>query len=144
MGIGAEIAKHRIGSAERRFAVDHPLRRVKLTDQTPKQFGLSQTAKQAVELELSGSVSVLERFEKLAAEHFAENRLGEKEAVIPRAYPTGVIGRQAASGHDAVNVGVMLQLLIPSVQDAEETDLGAEMFRVRGNFDQRLGAAAKQ
>ena len=35
--------------------------------------GLSQAAKQAVKLELSGSVSLLERFEKLAAEDFAEN-----------------------------------------------------------------------
>ena len=82
MGVGAEVAKHLIGSAERRFAVDHPARRVKLTDQTPKQFGLSQTAKQAVNLELPGSVSLLERFEELAAEDFAENRLGEKDAAL--------------------------------------------------------------
>ena len=66
-------AKYLLGSTERRFAVDHPARRVKLTDQTPEQPGLSQAAKQAVKLELSGSVSLLERFEKLAAEDFAEN-----------------------------------------------------------------------
>jgi hypothetical protein len=97
MGVGAEIAKHRIGSAERRFAVDHPARRVKLTDQTPEQLGLSQAAKQAVELELSGSVSLLERFEKLAAEDFAENRFRKKEAVIAGAHPVRVIARQAAA-----------------------------------------------
>jgi hypothetical protein len=75
MSVGAEVTKHLLGSAERRFAVDHPVRRVKLTDQTPEQPGLSQAAKQAVELELSGSMSLLERFEKLAAENFAENPL---------------------------------------------------------------------
>ncbi len=39
---------------------------------------------------------------------------------------------------------VLLQLLIPGVEDAEEADLGAEMLRVRGNFDQGLGAAAEK
>jgi hypothetical protein len=38
---------------------------------------------------------------------------------------------------------MMLELLIPGVEDAEEADLGAEMLRVRGNFDEGLGAAAE-
>lgn len=75
MRVGAEVAKRLLGSAERGFAVDHPARRIKLTDQTPEQPGLSQAAKPAVELELSGSVRLLERFEKLAAEDVAENPL---------------------------------------------------------------------
>jgi hypothetical protein len=53
--------------------------------------GLSQAAKQAVELELSGSVSLLERFEELAAEDFAEDRFWKKEAFVSRAHPMGVI-----------------------------------------------------
>jgi len=144
MGIGAEVTKHLIGSAERGFAVDHPVRRVKLADQTSEQPGLSQAAKQAVEMELSGSVSLLERFKKLASENFAENPHREKEAVIARAHPAGVIARQTAGGNDAVNVRMMLQLLIPGVEDAEEADLGSEMLGVRGDFDQCLGAAAEQ
>ena len=64
-----------------------------------------------MELELSGSVSLLERFEKLTAEDFAENRFGKKEAVISGAYPTGVIARQSAGGHDAVDVGMMASAL---------------------------------
>ena len=56
-----------------------------------------------------------------------------------------MIARQASSGHDTVNVGMMLQLLDSrDVEDAEEADLGAEMLRVRGNFDQGLGAAAEK
>jgi hypothetical protein len=86
---------------------------MKLTDQTPKQFGLRQAVKQAVKMELSGSVSLLERFEKLAAEDFAENRFGKKEALISGPYPLRVIQGQAAGGHHAVNVGMVLQLLIP-------------------------------
>jgi hypothetical protein len=107
MSVGAEVPKRLLGSAERWFAVDYPARRVKLADQTSEQSGLSQTAKQAVELELSGSVGVLEGFKEFAAEDLAEDALRKKEAGISRTHPTGVIARQAAGGHDAVNMGMM-------------------------------------
>jgi hypothetical protein len=48
MSVSAEITQHLIGSAERRLAVDHPSPRIKLTDQTPKHFGLSQAARRAM------------------------------------------------------------------------------------------------
>ena len=41
-------------------------------------------------------------------------------------------------------MGMMLQFLIPGVQDAEKSDLSAEMLGVSGDLDQRLGAAAEQ
>src|SRR5260370_27396574 len=34
--VGAEVAKHLLGSAECWFAIDHPARNKKLTDKTPK------------------------------------------------------------------------------------------------------------
>ena len=104
MGVGAEVTKHLIGSAERWLAVDHTVQRIKLADETSERRRLRQAAKQAVELELSGSVSLLDGFQELAAENFAENPLWEKEAGISRADPAGVIARQAAGGHDAMNV----------------------------------------
>ena len=144
MRIGAEVAQHLLGSAERRLAVDHPSRRIKLADQTPKQFGLSHAAKQAVKPELSGSVSLLERFEKLAAEDFAEHPFRKKEAIIARAHPMGMVAGQTAGSDDAVNMGMMLQLLIPGMENAEEADLGAEASGVCGNFDESLCARAEQ
>ena len=50
MGVGAEITKRLLRSAERWFAIDHRARRVKLADQTSEQPGLSEAAKQPVEL----------------------------------------------------------------------------------------------
>jgi hypothetical protein len=41
-------------------------------------------------------------------------------------------------------MGMMLKLLIPGVEDAEEADLGAETLGVRGDFDQCLGTATEQ
>jgi hypothetical protein len=61
MGVGAEVAKNLIGAAERRFAVGYPVPCIELADQTAEEFGLSQTAKQTMELELPGSMRLLER-----------------------------------------------------------------------------------
>ena len=41
---------------------------------------------------------------------------GRKKRSFLGAHPVRVIARQAASGHDTVNVGMMLQLLIPGVE----------------------------
>ena len=144
MSVGAEIAQHLIGSTERWLAVDHPSPCVKLTDQTAKQFGLIQAVKQAVKLELPGSVSLLERFEKLAAEDFTESPFGKKEPITSRTYPVGMVARKTTGSDDAVNVGMMLQLLIPGMENAEEADLGAEARGICGNFDESLCAAAEQ
>ena len=89
-------------------------------------------------------MSLLERLEKLAAEDFAENPFWKKKAIIARAHPMGMIARQTAGSDDAVNVGMMLQFLIPGMKNAEETDLGAEALGVRGNFEESLCAAAEQ
>ena len=39
---------------------------------------------------------------------------------------------------------MMLEFLIPGVQDAEETDLGAEMSGVTGYFEQSFRAGSEQ
>ena len=55
-----------------------------------------------------------------------------------------VVARQAAGSDDAVNVGMMLQFLIPGMENAEKADLGAEAPGVCGHFDESLCAAAKE
>src|SRR5271168_4407804 len=41
-------------------------------------------------------------------------------------------------------MGVMLELLIPGMKDAEETDLGAQMTGIFSDFQKRLGARPEQ
>jgi hypothetical protein len=59
-------------------------------------------------------------------------------------HPVCVIASEAAGSHDAVNVGVMLQFLVPGVEDTEEADLGAEMPGIGGDLDQCLSTGAEQ
>jgi hypothetical protein len=51
---------------------------------------------------------------------------------------------QAAGGNDAVDMGMKLQALIPTVQHAEETDLGTRMPGIASDLKQGLGAGMEE
>ena len=55
-----------------------------------------------------------------------------------------MIRGQTASGDDAVDMGMMLQPLVPGMEHAEEADLGAKVPRIAGDLQQRGGAGAEQ
>ena len=82
MGVGAEVSEHLIGPSERRLTIDNPAQRVNLTDQAPEQSGLLQTANSAVEIELPGSLSLLERCYEFSTEEFGEDCLLEEETSL--------------------------------------------------------------
>jgi len=105
---------------------------------------MGKPSQAAIELELPGGVSIEESCREFAAEDLAENPYWEKKAVTVRLNPLAVIRGQATGRHDTVDVRMMLKFLIPGVQDAQETDLGAEMLGVGRNLNQCFGAAAEQ
>src|ERR1019366_6849549 len=80
---------------------------------------------------------------KLAAEHAAEHLDGQKE-IVRSGNPSAMIGRQATGRNNAMNMGMMQQLLIPGMQDAEEPNLSTEMLGIAGDLEQSLSAGAKQ
>ena len=53
-------------------------------------------------------------------------------------------GDETACRNYAMDMGMMLQLLVPGVQHAEEADIGSEVFRVARDFEQCCGAGAEQ
>src|ERR1035441_1066137 len=85
---------------------------------------------------------MLQTVDELPAKDLAEN-LGWEKGVAWMDPPLA-IGRKAAGGHHAMNVGMVLQVLPPGVQDAEETDLGAQVAGVGRHLQQSLSAGAKQ
>ena len=50
----------------------------------------------------------------------------------------------AAAWNDAMDMGMMRQCLTPGVQDGDDTDLGTEPARVRGERHHRLGGRLEQ
>src|SRR3954467_15436031 len=79
VGVGAQVAKHLLGSAKGWFAINHPIQPMELANQRLKEFGMGNPLKRAMKLQLARSVSLAQRCDKFAAEDFAEDRLGEEE-----------------------------------------------------------------
>jgi hypothetical protein len=97
----------------------------------------------SVELECAGLKGGLESGNKLAAKDTAEHFDGQEEGTA-RGYPAGVIRSEAASGQHTVNMGMMLQSLVPSVEHAEEADLGSKVPWIAGDFQQSCSTGAKE
>src|ERR1035438_7798060 len=139
MGVLAEIVKRMLRTAERAFRVNHPFG----TEQRPKprREGLLilKRGKCSMKGELVLRMQCFEAIHDLAPEHFFEN-VDRQEELLPRVDPSRVVRRQTAGGNHTMNVRMMLEFLVPSVENAEESDLRAEVPRIAGDLDQRLGA----
>jgi hypothetical protein len=84
-----------------------------------------------------------EPFEKQAAEETRQNAHGEEEAGLA-GDPAPAVRRQAAAGNDDVDMWMMGERRAPGVQHGGEADARAEMLRVGGDGDQRLGRRPEQ
>ena len=103
----------------------------------------SLRSKGSAEDQLAGPKGLVEGFEEQTAEQAGQHADRQEEA-RSAAHPALAVGRQPAAGHDAVQVGMVLQGLTPGVQHRDEADLGAEVSRVGRDGAQRRGRAAEQ
>ena len=79
-----------------------------------------------------------ERLAELAAHQLGE-RLDWNQETLAGRMPEAAVVRDAAAGDQAVDVGVVVQLLRPGVEHGEYAHLGADITRVAGQLDDRLG-----
>ena len=80
---------------------------------------------------------------ELAAEDSAEC-LDRQEEAARGIDPSGTVGSETAGGNDVVDMGMMLEVLSPGMEHAEESDVGSEVLGVASQFEQRRGAGAKE
>ena len=143
MGVSAEIAQGVLRAAEGSLGIDDPV----VTEQDSEPGGeaawLGERCELAVELELALVERRLETGDELATEDTSEH-LDWKEEGSSGRDPDPVIRGQTSSGDDAVNMGMMLQSLIPGVEHAEEADLRTQVPRVASDFEQCGGTGAEQ
>ncbi len=143
MGVCAEIAQHMFRPAEGSLGVDDPVVTEQHAQPGSEGARLGQRQQAAVELEFPSLEGVAQSGDELAAEDAAEHTDGQEEGT-PGGDPAGVIRSEAAGGNDAVDMRMKLQALIPTVEHAEEADLGAEVSPIAGDLQQGLGAGVKE
>src|SRR5258708_4002399 len=97
----------------------------------------------AGEQQFSVTESALQTSDKLAAKYAAQY-LHRQEESVTWVNPALVIGGEAARWNHAMDMRMNLEILPPGMQDAEESDLGAEVFGIGGDLQQSRGAGAEQ
>src|SRR5260370_3961659 len=102
-------------------------------------MGMSEGLQVAMEAKLALAEVALESGDKLTAKDAAEHLDGKEEGVAGLD-PVAVIQRQAAGRHHTMRVRVMLEVLIPGVEHAEEADLAAVIFGIPRDLEERFGS----
>ena len=85
----------------------------------------------------------LESGDKLAAEDTAEHFDGKEEGSA-RGDPAGVVRSETAGGQHAVDMGMMLQSLVPGMEHAEEANLSSKVPGIAGDLQQSCSTGLKQ
>ena len=140
--VAPQIAQGMLGAAEGTLGVNDPIGTEQTAQQRGESTGLMQMRKLTVKAEFTGGVQYAKASNELAAEYAAKN-LDWQEEVIRCRNPAGVVWGEAAGWDYAVDMRMMQQLLIPGMEHAEESNLGAEMARVAGDLQQGVGSSTK-
>src|SRR5579863_6538732 len=96
-----------------------------------------------MEAQLALPEVALQSGNKLTAKDATEHLDGKEEGVA-WLDPMRVIERQSPGGHDTMHVRVVFEFLIPGVEHAEETDLGAEMLGIASDCEECFSAGLQQ
>src|SRR5215469_1903555 len=134
VGIKAEVVEHILRTTERWFGVDDPMLSKQWPEPRGKDLRLSEWCQIAGKVQLPSLKLRLEPSDELPAKYTPEHWDGEKKTRT-RANPACAIRAEPTCRDDAVDMGMKLQFLIPSMQHAEEANLGAEISGVTGHCE---------
>jgi len=145
MGVATEIAENIFRATEGPFTVDDPVVAEQFTDKGVKCLRLRKMPQAPMETDSALGECVFQRLPELASKHAPEHLFREKEAIAGiDAHPAPMIEGQSTRRDYTVYVGMMLHLLSPGVEHAEETNLGTQEFGIAGNLDQRFSTETQQ
>jgi hypothetical protein len=143
VGVAADVVEHLSRAGERPFRVDDPLGLARGVEMIGEAPGIGERLEGAGEPELASVECRLHGGQAEATEEPRQHADRQKEARAA-GDPAAPIGRQATTGDDAMEMGMVDQRLPPGVEDGEEADLGAQMLRVGGNRAQGLGGRPEE
>jgi hypothetical protein len=141
--VAADVVHHLLGSGEGRLGVDDPLRVAHRIEMTAETLRSSKSLEESEEPEFAGVESLLQILQEQSAEQARQHPYGQEETGAAR-NPPGAIGRDSATRDDTMQVGMMEQILPPSVQHGEKADLRPQAFGISRDGGQGLGRGSEQ
>lgn len=137
VGVVAEVSEEIGGSAKGAFGVDDPGFGVEGVAEGGPCEGVLEVGEMARKVEITLSAGLDERLDEKVLKALTED-LHREEVSRTGWDPPMRIGGEAASGDDAVDMGVMGEVLRPGVQNGSEANISAEVLRVSGDRQQGL------
>ena len=113
VGVASQILRNALRSAEGRLDVNHPLNFGGLFTHGLECGGRSQRSEFAGEAQGAVAEGLVELPQELLAEPLAEQEIGKKKGVFAARDPARTIGRDASARHDAMQMGMQMQILTP-------------------------------
>ena len=106
MGVSRDAGQDLFGAGEGRFGVDAPFCLSGGSEMALKGGAVAERLQVPVEGQLFGVEGLLQKGQEQPTEKTSEHADGEKE-VGPAGDPTAAVGRETATGDDAMQVGMM-------------------------------------
>jgi hypothetical protein len=131
----AEVAEHLHRAAEGGLVIYQPVLPVHSPQELIKLLWIRQGGSQPRTEDSFAPIEAFQTSAELATKHAAEDFHWQKEAWT---FPMAVVRRQPASWAGAVNIRMKQQILPPGMQNADQADLCARVFRVRRHRHQGL------
>jgi hypothetical protein len=108
-----------------------------------KCFFIGEVSDASREGEFSVTKGALQAGDELAAKHSAQH-FHREEKSVPEANPVFAVERETTAWDHAVDMRMMQKILAPGMKHTQEADLGAEMFCISRDLQQRGGTGAEQ
>ena len=88
--------------------------------------------------------SFLEGIAELGAEDLAQSLDGHQKSGVLGGKPLLAIGREAAGGHQIMDMGMVVEMARPGLQDTDEAERATDPTGVAGEFLQGRSGSAEQ
>ena len=135
VGVSAEILQNVLGLLEGFLAVDDPVFLVQIGDQSVKGPRRRKVADCAGVNKFVLGTELFQIRDKLPPKELRHYFDVDEEVILAR-FPLPSVKGQPSAGNDAVDMGMVHQVLAPGVQNADKPDHRSKMFRIRGKFHQ--------
>jgi len=133
MCVSAELPENVHRAMKGGFGVDNPILSMESAQKAMKLLGVGQQRRRPGTVKTATPVEAFQTGAKLTAEDAAEDLYRKKERVT-RPNPAAMVWRESAGGNHAVNVRMEQKILSPGVQNADDSDLSAQVPGIGCDF----------
>jgi len=143
VSISAQVLKNTFGAIEGGFAIDDPLLMIELVPEYLKALGLLEMADTAGEDKSIRLEASFEKVKELSSKQRRHHPYGN-EKTFAAGDPAASFGGESTSGDNTVEVGMVHEVLTPSMENTDHSYRCTEMFLVLCEFRECLGGRAKK